>query len=86
MDMRRVIVHIERLVLAGFRYEDRHAISAGLGAALARVLATPEMAERLARMGDLPRLRVGPVTVAGDATPRQMGAAAAKAIGKGFPR
>ena len=36
--MKRVLVHIEHLVLRGFRNEDQQAITAGLQQELARVL------------------------------------------------
>ena len=34
MGMKRVVVHIDRLVLKGFRHEDRHDIAVGLQAEL----------------------------------------------------
>ena len=37
--MKRVVVHIDRLVLNGFRHADRHAIAAGLQQELGRVFA-----------------------------------------------
>lgn len=84
--MRRVVVHIENLVLKGFRYKDRHAISAGLQEELTRLLEAPELAQQLTQVGDVPHLRVGPVNVAADAKPQQIGAATAKGIGKGLGR
>jgi hypothetical protein len=82
--MRRVIVHIENLVLRGFRYEDRHAISGGLQEELMRLLQMPETAQQLAQIGGLPRLRVGPLHLAADAKPRQIGIATADGIGTGI--
>jgi hypothetical protein len=84
--VRRIVVHIEHLVLKGFRHEDRHAIATGLQRELKRLLEAPGMPQRLARSDNPPRLRVGPVIVAADATLQRIGAAIAKGIGKGLRR
>ena len=84
--MRRVVVKIENLVLKGFRYEDRHAIAQGLQDQLAQLLSEPGMAKGISAIGTLPRLRAGQIDAVTDATPQQVGIAAANAIGKGLTR
>lgn len=83
---RRVIVHIDSLVLKGIRHEDRHAVALGLQEQLTEMLSAPGMAEGLGQIGHIPRLRVGPMNVATDARPRHIGIAAANGIGKGLGR
>jgi hypothetical protein len=78
--MRRVAVHIDRLVLKGFRYEERHLIAAALQEELARLWALPEAAEELAALGDVPHLRVNSVKLGGDPKPFQVGTETARAI------
>ena len=61
--MKRVLVHIDRLVLKGVRREDRHAIAEGLQQELGRVLADRDVISSLTGRGDVPRLQVGGVHV-----------------------
>jgi hypothetical protein len=82
--MKSVRVDIEQLVLKGFRYEDRHAIAAALQDELAQLLAAPEMAARLANLGQVPHLSVDAFSVEGNPKPRQIGAETGRAIGKGL--
>ena len=84
--MRRVIVHIDRLVLDGFRHEDRQRIAEGLRGELGRLLANPAAAERLASVGHLSRIQVGKVNLAQGAQPQRAGASAARAIARGLSR
>ena len=80
--MKRVIVHIDRLVLKGFRHEDRHAIAAGLEQELGRVFADREAISLLKVRGDVSRLQVGGVPVEQGWTPRRVGECVAQGIGK----
>ena len=80
--MRRVLVHIDNLVLKGFRYEDRHAVSAALQEELTRVLAVPDAARHIAEFGSTPRLQIGNVNVGASAKPHQVGLAAGNAVGR----
>ncbi|HMZ56207.1 MAG: hypothetical protein KF854_03305 [Nitrospira sp.] len=84
--MKRVIVNIDRLVLKGFRFEDRHAIAQGLQEQLARLLADPGMAERIGTVGNLSRLRVAPIQVAPESKPHEVGTTAANGIRQGLTR
>lgn len=77
---------IDNLVLKGFRFEDRLAIAQGLQEQLTRLFSEPGMAERLSETGTVPRMGVGPVEMAAEAMPQQLGIGAANAIGKGLNR
>ena len=80
--MKRVVVHIDRLVLKGFRHEDRHAIAAGLEQELGRVFADREAVSLLMARGDVPRLQVGGVPVEQGSRPQRVGENVAQGIGK----
>ena len=84
MDMKPVRIDIENLRLKGFRYEDRHAIAAALQEELARLLAAPETAERLANLGQVPHLSIDAFSLEANPQPRQIGAEVGRAIGKGL--
>ena len=80
--MTRVVVHIDRLVLTGFRREDRHAIAGGLQSELGRMFADREAVSRLRSMGDVSRLRVSGVNIEQGAKPQRVGESVAQGIGK----
>jgi hypothetical protein len=80
--MKRVIVHIDRLVLNGFNSEDRHAISAGLQQELSSLLAHPQAVQGLASPGDIARLKPGRIRIAPGSEPQRVGAQVAQGIGK----
>lgn len=80
--MKRVVVHIDRLVLNGFRHEDRHAIAVGLQQELGRVFADQEAVSLLSAMGDVPRLQVGGVHIEQSSKPQRVGENVAQGIGK----
>jgi hypothetical protein len=79
--MTRVVVHIDRLVLRGFRREDRHAVATGLQEELTRVFAEPEVTSHVRTMGDVPTLGVGPVAMPAGAEPQRVGESVARGIG-----
>lgn len=79
-------MNIERLVLKGVRFEDRHAIAQGLQEQLSLLLAGPGMAQRLASLGEVPRLRTKAISLPGEANPRQVGQDTANGIGEGLGR
>ena len=80
--MKRVIVHIDRLVLKGFRPEDRHAIAAGLQQELGRVFADREAVSLLTARGNVSQLQVGGVPVEHGSKPQRVGESVALGIGK----
>ena len=80
--MNRVVVHIDRLVLKGFRHEDRHAIAAGLRQELGRVFADREAVSLLRARGDVSRLQVGDVSIVHGSMPQRVGESVAEGIGR----
>lgn len=82
--MKRVTVHIDRLVLKGFRHEDRHAVAAGLQQELSRLLVDPQTVQGLTGLGDISRLQVGSVQIAQGSKLQRVGARVAQGIGKEF--
>ena len=80
--MKRVIVHIDSLVLKGFNHEDRHAIAAGLQQELTQLFAEPQTTQALADRGDVSRLKVGSIIINQGSKPQQVGVDAARAIGR----
>lgn len=80
--MRRVIVHIDRLVLTGFRHEDRQAIAAGLQDELGRVFSDRDAVSLLESRGDLPRLQVGGMNIGPQVAPQHVGENVAQHIGQ----
>jgi hypothetical protein len=84
--MKRVVVHIDRLVLNGIRPADQHAFAAGLQQELGRVIADQQAVSPLTAMGDSARLQVGGVHIARNSTPQRMGESVARGIGRGMKR
>ncbi len=80
--MKRVVVHIDRLVLKGFRHEDRHAIAAGLQQELGRVFADRDTVSLLSAVGDVSRLQVDGVHIEQGSKPQRVGENVARGIGK----
>ena len=80
--MRRVVVHIDRLLLKGFRLEDRHAIGVGLEQELGRLFAGREVVSLLRAKGDVSRLQVGGVPIEHGSNPQRVGENVAQSIGK----
>lgn len=80
--MKRVVVHIDRLVLKGFRQEDRQVVAEGLQQELARLFAEPGAATRLSGLGDIHRLRVNNLALRDGVQPGEIGEAGARGIGR----
>lgn len=80
--MKRVVVHIDRLVLKGFRNEDQHAVAAGLQQELSRVFADRDVVSHLGAMGHMSLLQVGNVHIAHGSKPQCVGVSVAQGIGK----
>jgi plasmid stabilization system protein ParE len=81
--MKRIVLHIDRLVLNGFAAEQRDAVARGLQSELGRLLAEPSMAQRLGTVGNVERVRTSNARVAHDAAPRTAGTSVARAIVNG---
>ena len=82
--MKRVVVHIDSLILKGFRYEDRHAVAAAVQDELARSLSAPGAAQNLVSFGSVPLLRLGSVNLGAETKPQQLGAETGRAVGRGL--
>jgi len=82
--MKRVILHIDSLVLRGFRHEDRHGIAEGLQQELSQMFADPQTAQQLMANGNVSRLRGGSVSIGHSAKPQCVGLQVAQNIGKGM--
>jgi hypothetical protein len=84
MGMKKVIVHIDRLVLTGLHDSDRKAIARGLQQQLSQALSVNGMADALDKTGHIPRLQLEPVQLPAEAGSQQMGRSLANAIGNGL--
>jgi len=84
--MRRLVVHIDRMVLKGFGNADAKAIGEGMRSELARLLAQPATSDRLASLGHMSSLHAGKIRLARDAKPQGVGVSAGRAIAKGISR
>ena len=82
--MKRVVLHIDRLVLKGFEHEHRHGIAEGLQQELSRMFADPQAAQQLMANGDVARLRVGNIHIGKNSKPQRVGSQVAEGIGKGM--
>ena len=80
--MKQVVVHIDRLVLKGFRPEDRHAIAVGLQQELGRVFADREAVSLLTAARDVPRLQVAGVPIGHGSQSQRVGESVGRGIGK----
>lgn len=84
--MKRIVLHIDSLVLKGFRHEDRQGIAEGLQQELFRLFSDPQTAQQLTANGDISRLRIGNIQVNQRAKPQQLGLQVAQGIGKGIKK
>ncbi len=80
--MKRVLVHIDRLVLNGFPQEDRLAIAEGLREELGRVFGDRDVTSDMRNRGDLSRLHVNGVLLEKGAKPQRVGEIVAQGIGR----
>jgi hypothetical protein len=83
--MRRVTVHVDRLVLNGFPAAERPLIAHGVRRELAKLFAEPSMVHRASLVSGSAPLRTN-IRLAGPDKPSQLGRAATRAIAKGSAR
>lgn len=87
MDMNRIHVNIERIVLRGIDPDDRQALISGLKTELARMLADPGARATISQPRRTPVLRLGKMSMGqGTAGAKLLGGGIARAIGKGISR
>lgn len=82
--MKRVVMHIDQLVLNGFRREDRYAIAKGLQRELGHLLSAQGVVPQLASIAGAERLEATPVRVAWGTGPARIGTVAARSIVREF--
>jgi hypothetical protein len=82
----KIDLHIEELVLAGFRASDRHRIGAAVERELARLLTERGLPPGLAQGADLPRLDGGGFEAKPGARPEAVGTQVAGAVYGGLKR
>ena len=80
--MKRIVLHIDSLVLNGYRRYGRHGIAEGLKNELGRLFSTPQAAQQLMASGNIARLNIGKVKIGQHANPQRIGAQVAQGIGK----
>jgi hypothetical protein len=78
--VRRVVVHIDRLVLKGIGHAAQRDVAGALQSELARLLGKSHGADNLIALGNVERLSVAPIRVAAAAAPKTLGAQAAQSI------
>ena len=81
--MKKVYLHIDRLVLRVFSGLNRDAIAEGLRGELARQLVNDGTLAKLTARAHVPLRRVQGVTLDRDLTPEQIGVSLARGIGRG---
>ena len=84
--MKRIVLHIDKLLLHGFKHEDRHGIAAGLKQELGQLLSNPQAAHQLMTNGDVSRLRVGNVRIGQNVKSKNVGMQLAHGISQGIKR
>jgi hypothetical protein len=82
--MKRIVVHIDRLVLRGFGQDERDSVAKGLRAELGRLLAAPETLRQLGAQDGVSRLKIGPVRVGQGTKSTAIGAQTAQGIAQGI--
>lgn len=82
--MKRVIVHIDRLVLNGLRREDQQPVAEGLQGELGRLLHAPGVAEQLASMRSQARMRTDDIAYPQEGKLEQFGSSVASNIVRSF--
>jgi hypothetical protein len=84
--MKRIVLHIDRLVLRGFARADQDDIAEAMRVQLGELLANAAAVQNFADMPGLHRLQAGAVEVAHNARPAQIGKLIAGSIVRGTRR
>ena len=82
--MTRIVVHIDRLVLCGYRPHDRLALGEALRCELADRLSTPQAARALATRAGADRVRLPAIAMPRHAGPARVGERLAGGIARGL--
>jgi hypothetical protein len=84
MDVRTLVLHVERLVLNGFAPEDRIALTSSLCRELVGTLSEPAAASRIGLRSDSTRVDLGVLSIPRDLKPEDVGAWMARAVTRGL--
>jgi hypothetical protein len=84
MTPRQIEIHIEELVLHGVDPADRHAVADAIQRELQALVAREGISTLLARPELAARVAPGPITLAPEARPAQLGQSVARAIHQGW--
>jgi hypothetical protein len=84
MDMKRLILHVDRLVLNGFRSDERHALAESLRGELTRSLGRRETVRLLASRRNVARLALPVLRVPAATKVARVGERIAHAIARGM--
>lgn len=84
MDVSRLVMHVERVVLHGFARHDEEAFREAFRAELARLIVRNGKLEALSGPGRTSRLSIDGPRIPRDLRPEQAGAWVAKAIARGL--
>lgn len=83
MGVRKVVVHIDRLVLNGIPKSEREEVASGLRRHLAELLADQAIAHAVAEVGHIHRLPAPPVRISAAGAGQEIGKRAAGSIVSG---
>jgi hypothetical protein len=84
MDVKRLVLHVESVVLNGFKSQDRVAFAEALQSELERHCADPTAARALALRGGVSKLSLSGAVVPRSLKPEQIGAWVAHVIARGL--
>lgn len=85
MDMSRIRLDIDRLVLSGFQPQEAKALTEALQSQLSAILSDPQMRREWARSHRTPVLKLAPMPLqSGTAGAGRFGKQVAQAVGKGL--
>jgi hypothetical protein len=82
--VKRVVVHVERLVLNGFQRHERAALAESLQSELARQLNVPDAVALIARRGSVARIAVPALRLPAAVQPATVGVQLARGIARGI--
>ena len=84
MDLTKLVVHVERMVLNGFQPWDREVLSDSLRRELVRRLGAGDAARQIAQLSDAARLDLARLHIPRALDPEDMGAWIARVIARGL--
>ncbi|HKU91469.1 MAG TPA: hypothetical protein VJP84_16880 [Steroidobacteraceae bacterium] len=84
MDVKRLVLHVERVVLDGFKSRDRQSFAEALQLELQRHCNDPGLARALALRGGVSRLTLSGAGIPRSLKPEQVGAWVARVIARGL--